>query len=157
PGRRGSRRPSRRRCRWSAARVCRLSSPSPRSARTPSAAVRETPRTPSSGGNAGPWPGSSPSSSRALPQLRPEPFFFEQPFGELEPHQDLAQLRLDAFQLAFLRIDPLLQTLRAAIEKHAPPLFELVRRHLAVTRDCVQRLAPQQPYDEPPLSPRTPL
>ncbi len=79
----------------------------------------------------------------ALPQFRSVAFLLDQIFRYLEAHHHFPELRLEALDLAVLSVEPFLQPLRPAFQKHPAPLFNLVRRHLRVTRHPIDRLATQ--------------
>src|SRR5262245_18454800 len=70
--------------------------------------------------------------------------FFDEVLGQLQPHHQFPDLGTGERQLALLRLPADRQAPRALLEEHALPALEFVRRDLALARDRIERLAPQQ-------------
>jgi len=61
--------------------------------------------------------------------------------GQLQAHHQLPDLGARQRELAFLGITARLEPPRPLLEKDALPALELMRRHLALARDRVERVA----------------
>src|SRR5947209_6939466 len=82
--------------------------------------------------------------------------FFDEVLGQLQPHHQFADLGAGERHLALFRIPADPEAPRALLEEHALPALQLVRGHLALVRDGVERLAPQQPQHQLRLPRRAP-
>ncbi len=76
------------------------------------------------------------------------PPFFDQVLGQLQAHRQLADLGPRQGRLAFFGIAPALQPAAAGLQEDALPAFELMRGHLALAGDGVQRFAAEQSQDQ---------
>ena len=78
----------------------------------------------------------------------PYPLFSRSSLASSSPHRQLPELRPGSHQLAFGRVPAsLLQPLRARLQEHPPPLFQLRRRDLHLPAHLAQILASQEPQD----------
>ena len=67
-------------------------------------------------------------------------------FRQLESHRHVADLRLEAVELPFLGIEATpFEPLLPAVQENAPPLLNLVHRHLDLASDLVDRFTPDDP------------
>src|SRR5262249_11058644 len=119
--------------------------PSPR---TRSTGAPDTPRRSWSADTAAACPGSRGPSSRApLPLLREAPFF-DEVLGQLQPHHQFPDLGAGERQLAVFRLAADPQAPRALLQEDPLPALELVRGHLALPRDRIERFPAEQPQHQ---------
>ncbi len=119
----------------------------------PSNAPPATPRRPSSEGSVVPSPNSLASAPQELPQLLPEPPFFEELRRQLHPHRHLTQLRPRTHQFPLRPFTPpALQPPLASLQEHSPPLFQIHRRDLKLTAHFSQIFSAKQPQHYSPSS-----